>query len=93
VIFRLASALALLGLSGCVSPGPDKAALATVYIPVATPCSASAGPAPAYVDGGREVSSASDVFAVAKLRMAARQQALEYISRLEAANKACALTR
>jgi hypothetical protein len=87
---RATLAIALCGLlCACATPGPDRITVQTVYGAVPTPCSASPGPAPAYADTDAAITTAPDIFAVSKLRMAARQQALEYIARLEAANKAC----
>ena len=86
----LAAALCL-ALAACASAGPraDKVTIQKELVPVATPCSADPGPKPDFADSTAAIANAGDIFVLATLYAAGRQQHYEYEARLEAANEGC----
>ena len=81
-------------LAACAThPVPDQVS-GTVEkdIPVAVPCSVSAGPAPDFADTDFAIAATpkGDIFGLARLYAAGRPQRLAYIAKLEAANAGCA---
>lgn len=74
----------------CAAPARRPSSLVQpVVLPVAQPCSADPGPAPAFVDTAAAIVAAPDVFVRAKIYAAGRQQRIAWEARLAAANAAC----
>jgi len=89
-----AAALALAAtafLAACAGPPKPEPRIVTqtVEVPVPTPCAADPGPPPALPDTDAAIAAAPDIFQLAKLYAAGRQQRLDWEARLWAALVAC----
>ena len=80
-------------LTGCATHSAPDQVTGTIEkdIPVATPCAVSAGPAPDFADSDFAIAATpkGDIFDLARLYAAGRQQRIAYIAALEAANAGC----
>ena len=81
----VAALAAVLMLAGCATRVEYK----EVRVPVAVPCVADIGDAPAYVDTGSALAGAPDLFERVKLLLAGREQRTARLSALEGQYAAC----
>lgn len=88
-LLTLMAVACIVSLGGCATrPGPS-IDVREVAVPVAVPCAADPGPAPAYPDTDAALAAAPDVFTGVQLLKAGRKLRVARESELTAALQGC----